>query len=105
VYHYESSSILRKNIGEPKNILNFLIVLKAYAYSAVNSADPTNTNRFIYFVDGKKDAIGFYGSSAQGQIYGIYKILENFIEAMIAAEGSYFGCWSIPNAGGWVNRD
>lgn len=100
VYHLESSSFY-ENIGEPKNYTEFPFVKTHMLPQQLTPADPTIQS--IYLIRDGRDALVSMAHQRKDIYESTTNFRENFIEAMIAAEGSYFGGWSI-NAEEWVNR-
>jgi len=100
VYGLESSSYF-EGIGEPLNYQDFAIVKTHMRPSEL--IPPSTKIPAIYLVRDGRDAL----VSMAYQRKEIYEpesdFRQNFIEAMIAAEESYFGGWSI-NVNDWFDR-
>jgi len=100
VYHLESSSFY-ENIGKPENYTEYPFI-KTHMRPKELIPDDTDI-KAVYLIRDGRDAL----VSMAYQRKDIYEpnthFKENFIEALIAAEESYFGGWSI-HADEWVDR-
>lgn len=100
VYGLESSSYYEK-IGEPENYTEYPFVK---THQLPNDIHPSKKSiPAVYLIRDGRDAL----VSMAHQRKDIYEpesnFRDNFLEAMIAAEGSYFGGWS-NNVEQWIER-
>jgi glycosyltransferase involved in cell wall biosynthesis len=96
-----SSSSFYENVGEPENYTEFPFVKTHLLPSQVVPED--TTLKSVYLVRDGRDALVSMAHQ-QIDIYGSERHFRDiFIEAMIAAEGSYFGGWS-QNVEDWLER-
>lgn len=101
VYGMESSSFY-ENRGEPENFRAFPFV-KTHHLSTDLPAEDLLDSDAVYLVRDGRDALVSMAFQ-QIEIYGSERSFrEIFIEATLAAEGSYFGGWSI-NVADWLGR-
>ena len=100
VYGLESSSFY-ENIGVPENYEDFPFVKTHVRPFELVPENPDL--KAIYLVRDGRDALVSMAHQRKDIYDASTNFRENFIEAMIAADGSYFGGWSL-NAEEWVNR-
>jgi glycosyltransferase involved in cell wall biosynthesis len=100
VYGLESSSFYQ-GVGKPENYKEFPFVKTHMLPQETIPNDPSI--KAVYLIRDGRDALVSMAHQRKDIYEADSDFRENFIEAMVAAEGSYFGGWSI-NTEEWIKR-